>query len=440
MELGTVVRDAPPDGDLDSWIAMQAQRSITAMELAISATGLARQRDNFGQNIVPTAGSVLASTTIGDWNPEPDYFFHWLRDSAIVMRTVVELMEDAASKTERLRWQTHFEHFVRFSLGITGGTAGYDRHYRQNTNPDFRKFLRSERELRALHGDKLLGEPRFNPDGTIDIMRWSRPQYDGPALRALACLRFLAAGGPDSVALSELLAIDLDFTRRQAGKRCIGPWEEKSARHYYVALVQLGALIHGRRFTGKAAIDTERRLYAQLERHWSEKHGIFVAALPSGPAGANDVLDASFLLGVLDADLPDGPHSVDDPRVHDTQRAIEDMYARELPINRTRFAGRTPALGRYHGDKYFGGGAWFPTTLAAAALCYRRASRGGQDRLALVTRGDGFLATIRDLAPFNGALPEQVDRETGQPTSAHQLTWSHAAFVSTSRLRRLLSI
>lgn len=40
-----------------------------------------------------------------------------------------------------------------------------------------------------------------------------------------------------------------------------------------------------------------------------------------------NLLDASFLFAIVDADLPDGPHSVADPRVHATQQAIEDLFA-----------------------------------------------------------------------------------------------------------------
>src|SRR3546814_13984417 len=45
------------------------------------------------------------------------------------------------------------------------------------------------------------------------------------------------------------------------------------------------------------------------------------------------------------------------------------------------------------------------------------------------------MATLRALTPADGALSEQVDRETGAQTSARHLTWSYAAFVSTARLR-----
>ena len=420
---------------LDRWITRQAQHSADMMEQAISATQLVRRREAFGQIVVPAKGSVLASPAIANWNPEPDYFFHWLRDSAIVMRRVAELMGDAQSGTERQRWRRHFEDFVRFSLMLCGAPARSSQW--EMTRREFRKFLRPETEMRALTGDKLLGEPRFNPDGTCDIFRWSRPQHDGPALRALACLRYLAAGGPQTDELVALLRLDLGFTLRHAGRRCVGPWEEAAAHHYYVALVQLGALAHGRAWAEDTDIwsRAERRLRSSLDRHWSEKHQVYMAARPATADCADDLIDASTLLAVLDADLLDGPHSVGDPRVQKTQQKIEDVFAREFPINHARPAGQGPALGRYRVDRYFGGGAWYPTTLAAASLCYRLAQHPGEDHAALVKRGDAFMETVRALTPADGALSEQVDRATGAQTSARNLSWSYAAFIDAARLR-----
>src|SRR3546814_5616737 len=103
---------------LAAWVAKQALRSANAMERAISATALVRRRDAFGQVVVPTAGSVLASPVFADWDPEPDYFFHWVRDSAIVMRSVAELMQDSARAAEGRSWRRPFEDFVRFSLAL----------------------------------------------------------------------------------------------------------------------------------------------------------------------------------------------------------------------------------------------------------------------------------------------------------------------------------
>jgi glucoamylase len=426
---------------LETWLTEQATRSIAALQQAISATHLCRRRERFGQIITPAPGSVLASPVIADWNPEPDYFFHWLRDSAIVMRSVAELLDDAAGEDERRHWRRYFDDFVRFSLNLT--KRGDQKPQRVSVRDDAdSRFLRPAREIRELTGDALLAEPRFNPDGSIDIFRWSRPQYDGPALRAVACLRYLAAGGPLTDALARLLRIDLDFTVRHAGEPCIGPWEEpeQNGFHYYVELVQLGALSHGGAWTGRDAgarnawRAAEQKLRDDLDLYWSDRHQVLMAMRPPSADAADDLLDAATLLAVWDADLPDGPHSVGDARVQKTLGAIESLFARELPINRGRTRG--PLLGRSRRDRYFGGGAWYPTTLAAAGLCYRLAQRSPHDRAALIERGDAFMASLREFTPADGSLSEQIDRATGRQSSARRLTWSYAAFVSAARERR----
>lgn len=418
--------------ELDDWIEQQARLSADLMERAISATNLRRERAAFGQVIVPARGSVLASPVIADWNPEPDYFFHWVRDSAIVMRTVVELVADAPSETERERWTRHFNDFVYFSLALTRINGADYPSPPEKTRLEFHKFLRPHGEIDALTGDAVLGEPRFNPDGSPDVLRWSRPQYDGPALRALACLQFATTGEAVSEAGRELLHRDLDFTSRYAGAACIGPWEEadENAHHYYVALVQLGALVLGRTFLN--APGAEEQLRALLDRHWSTDSEVYAAIWPFRGRGRDDLIDSACLLGVLDADLPDGRHSVDDPRVWQTLAALEDLFAREFPINSGR---KAPALGRSRQDRYFGGNAWYVTTLAAASLCYRRAARARDANL--IARGDAFMSTARDFTPPDGHFSEQIDRTSGAPTSARDLTWSYAAFVSSARLRRI---
>jgi glucoamylase len=423
--------------DLNDWIERQLERSAAALSRAISATDLIRRREPFRQTIVPAKGSVLASPVIADWNPEPDYFFHWVRDAAIAMKAIAELTTVAPGANGR--WRQTFNDCVAFSLALTRiDPAALPAPPRDATDSEFRKFLRGEAELAALSQDTLLGEPRFNPDGTVDILDWSRPQFDGPALRALACLRYLKLGGALTDDIAALLRADLAFTVRHAGEPCIGPWEEpgEHTHHYYVALVQLGALVHGKAWVEnadalQAAIDA---LKASLELHWSQRHRVYLAMWPA--ADAENLIDAATLLAVLDADLPHGAHSVLDPRFQETQTRIEAMFAKALPINHARPADCGPALGRNRADRYFGGGAWYATTLAAAAIYYRRALYPEEDTAALLKRGDRFLATVRWLTPDDGALSEQVDRVTGRQISARRLTWSYAAFVNAACLRR----
>ena len=78
------------------------------------------------------------------------------------------------------------------------------------------QFVRPEAEIREIARDNVLGEPRFDPDGSFDILKWSRPQHDGPALRTLdraAILFFRRRAMRRRCALaSQLLLRDLAFT------------------------------------------------------------------------------------------------------------------------------------------------------------------------------------------------------------------------------------
>ena len=70
---------------LDDWIDKEAHFAAGAMLRAVSATNLVKERPGFGQRVVPRPGSVLASPVLAAYDPDPDYFFHWFRDSAIII-------------------------------------------------------------------------------------------------------------------------------------------------------------------------------------------------------------------------------------------------------------------------------------------------------------------------------------------------------------------
>jgi glucoamylase len=95
-------------------------------------------------------------------------------------------------------------------------------------------------------------------------------------------------------------------------------------------------------------------------------------------------------------------------------------------------------MGRYEGDTYYSGGAYYFSTLAAAEFCYRAAgaAEDRSDALALRERGDGFLRTVQRFTPEDGALSEQFDQATGAQTSARHLAWSYAAFISSITARQ----
>jgi glucoamylase len=128
-------------------------------------------------------------------------------------------------------------------------------------------------------------------------------------------------------------------------------------------------------------------------------------------------------------------------------------------------------MGRYAGDRYFSGGAYYFSTLGAAEFYYALAEAmasaevpvtadnkefllrlcAADDSLALpplaperrkrrfealLRRGDQFMATVAAYTPASGELSEQFDQATGVQTSAKSLAWSHAALITAVARRR----
>jgi glucoamylase len=141
------------------------------------------------------------------------------------------------------------------------------------------------------------------------------------------------------------------------------------------------------------------------------------------------------ILAAIHVGATGDPHSVHDPRMQKTLARLEALFDAAYPINQGRPPQTGPAMGRYAGDAYYSGGAYYFSTLGAAEFCYR-AAVGAADASAWFERGDAFLATVRAFTPPSGDLSEQFDQRTGAQTSAKHLAWSYAAFISCVAARR----
>jgi glucoamylase len=125
--------------------------------------------------------------------------------------------------------------------------------------------------------------------------------------------------------------------------------------------------------------------------------------------------------------------------MHATLEKLEVLFDAAYPINHRRPRDRAPAMGRYQGDVYYSGGAYYFSTLGASEFCFLAAAAhapGCEERRKWVERGDGFLATTRAFTPASGDLSEQFDQRNGEQTSAKHLAWSYAAFISCVTARR----
>ena len=432
--------------DLENWIERQYRYSASAMLNSISRTDLEKSRPGFGHRVRARKGSIIASPVLADWNPEPDYFFHWFRDSAVIidaLRLLYEAQDIGAVALE------HLQDFVRFGLSLQsldGRALVSAPTWRANVADDFVRFLRQDMELSLVHGAAVVAETRVNPDGTLDISSWTRPQHDGAPLRALALLRWartVSFEEPFKSELSTLILSDLAFTHQFWREPSYDMWEEELGLHYHTLCVSAAALNAGADWLsalGNLQLAESYRAEAQtiarkLDEFWLPVQEFYRSRiLPSGTRSPKD-LDIAVVFAAIHA-LAEGPaHSVQDPRVHATLQKLEALFDARYLINRNRRAGTSPAMGRYDGDVYFSGGAYYFSTLGAAELCFRAALNSAHPK-EWIQRGNGYLATVRAHTPGTGEMSEQFDQRTGEQTSARHLGWSYAAFISCISARR----
>ncbi len=432
---------------IESWAGDLARHCAAKLAQAISATGLVMDRSWFGQIVRPAPGSVLASPAARFGQGEPDYFFHWVRDSAAVMEAVRIL---AGAERPAGAWIGRFNEFVRFSLDlrrIDGKRFLETSDFRIRTEPYFQQFLRRDDDIAAVEGARVAGDVRYNADGTLDFILWNRPQHDGPAHRALLAMRFeesgLVPGEEANACLAQLINNDLSYTAANAGQPCFDIWEEDNAQHYYTVLAQFAALEKGAaraERAGSAVLGADLRAKAAglrdlLDSFWSPELGIYRSRLPGPEGDGPKALDFAVILGVLHAGLESGPHSVEDERVERTMAKLEELFAADYAINRSRADGIM--FGRYKGDSYVSGGAYYFSTFGAAEYYYRRARADPKRREALIAKGDAILSRVRDFIPSRGDLTEQFDQLSGAQTSAKDLSWSYACFITARHARQL---
>jgi glucoamylase len=398
---------------LDAWIAKEWDHAAQMMLKSISPVGITKERARFGQVITPKPGSVVASPVLAAYDPDPDYFFHWYRDSALVM-DALRLLRSELPEAENM-----FQDFVRFSLdlqALDGRALPPD--WRDRAQPDFVRFLRQD--AGHAHGAAIPAETRVNPDGTLDITDWPRPQNDGPALRALCVMRWGAEGDA-----AELLRRDLAFVLHHAWQPCFDIWEEEKGLHAYTLRVSAAALAegagwldrHGDAATAELCREEARLLDTALADFWMEEKKHLRSRFVEGGA-PEKLLDMSVILAANHARVLGEPYRL-------TLAHLENLFGNAYAINRG--ASGAPALGRYEGDRYYSGGAYYFSTLAAAEFYYRSGDRA---------KGDAFLETVRAFTPDSGDLSEQFDQNNGAQTSARHLAWSYAAFLTAVAARR----
>ncbi|OGT37732.1 MAG: hypothetical protein A3F11_00920 [Gammaproteobacteria bacterium RIFCSPHIGHO2_12_FULL_37_14] len=428
-------------------------------------------KEGDGRIIHSIPGAVLASP----YNKYPsfiqDYQFHWIRDAAITMQEVVYLYEQANSN-EKQRLKTYLINYINFE--------------------------RQAQKQMSSNGE-VLGEPKFNIDGTLWQGQWGRPQNDGPALRAMTMVsiaqQFMRDGQEKFVrdVLVGVIIADLDYLVTKWKDDTFDLWEELNDQdHFFTKMVQRKALIIGSHLIkslgdvqrADSYLNTANHLTQSLQKHWNAGRG-YLSETVNQQDQRGGGLDSSIILGVLYGNMYDleASFAVNDDRVMSSVYFIRNAFSGLYRLN-IENANQPPLLGRYPNDVYDGnqslyGNPWVITTNALAQYYYTLANvylKIGKINVtsnnllffkqinpklvmkeeeilfsanpnkfytvinSLIEEGDKTLSIIKryavcyvDSSCYH--FSEQIDRTSGQQTSAKDLTWGYATILTAMQAR-----
>ncbi|RUR11654.1 glycoside hydrolase family 15 protein [Legionella sp. km772] len=413
-----------------------------AFAFVFSTEEIQRLQENFFANI-QSSGAIIASPS----DKRPNYYFDWVRDSAIAMNLIETWYETSSSAKEKDSYQHYLKTYIAWTERI-----------QQQSDP--------------LPGQDILGEPKFYLSGLPFEAPWGRPQNDGPALRALVLIRFsneLLVNKQDiayikthlynaSMEPSRMGVIkrDLEYVAHHWQEPNFDLWEEVYGHHFFTIMAQQKALIEGAELANRlddkpAAIFYKKQAHLiqqRLYEHLDYENTLIQATLAPHPGPQKTLeLDSSVILALLMHPHKEGVFSPADPFVQNTIKALHQQFNEMFPINNN--AADAILFGRYPGDSYDGystnsvGNPWFILTATMAEYYYSLAdslladTQNKGQALAYVQLGDNYLELIKHYAP-DLKLGEQINLNTGEQQGAVSLTWSYVSVLRAIHLREQL--
>lgn len=358
-------------------------------------------------------GMVVASPS----RSNPDYYYDWVRDTALTYRSLIDLYE--------LKKDPEIKNMIFTWVSAEA--------YRQK-QPTF----------------SGLGEPKYFIDGSGYTGGWGRPQNDGPALRALAMVKFarilLNEGNQDFVLKNlyhgvipadSVIKKDLEYSAHHWRASSFELWEEEKGMHFYTLLSQHTALQEGAKLArelgdGGAAdfYEQESKKIAQYlkDEFVDDRIGILNSKyLVNGGLGYKHAnIDVAPLLALNHNSPYQTLFTRNSPEV---KRYLDVMVKtfKDLYRVNAEYPNLGVAIGRYPEDRYDGytttgeGNPWFLATLALGEhYCFI-----GRIDLAEKQFNRALLHSDR-----NGSMSEQFNQHSGNMQGAYQLTWSHSAFMT----------
>lgn len=432
------------------------------------------------QTITAMPGAIIASPALPDTQFSQSYFFHWVRDGAITMSAICLLYQRCCDPIKKANYKEIILNYVNFVEKI-------------QSQP-------------AKNGIHILGEPKFNIDGTLWTGVWGRPQIGGAACQAAALTKIamilLEEGGYDAIVNkiyntnpNSLLKANLEYCASTSACDSFNVWEELNGNHFSVRFVQRTALLAGAKLAEKLNdpgasayyLKTVTQINELLKTHWNENLGYyFETQNEENQLGGG--IDSSLLITLFHGQFLqiDDEFSLTSSRVLSTifyiQTSFESLYHINIE-NKMSGNNEGPLIGRYVQDVYDGnhsiyGNPWILCSNMLAAIYYAIASALSNGKNitvdffsqpflsqlsptlkfslnesidsqhqhfnqiieCLFKKGDAILQAVKKHSTtyLDGTIlhmAEQIDRTSGQPVSARDLSWSYASLISAINAR-----
>jgi glucoamylase len=415
-------------------------------------------------------GTVVASPS----KSRPDYYYHWVRDASLVMLTIERLYQEsklngAGTQQDLLALLKDYADITRIHQQKQTPAGMGEVKYHVDGNPFTGSWGRPQNDGPALRA--------------LTFIKYAR------ILMAQGQISYVKEVLYDSRQPSQsIIKKDLEYVSHNWQQHDFDLWEESMGHHFFTRICQRRALLEGAELArqmgdhGAASwYDQQARaLESQISSHWDEQRGFLrTANNRSGGIDYKQGLDSSVIIAAIEMQK-DGDQffSILDDRYMATANKLRQTFANIYSINKN-YPHLGTAIGRYPEDQYDGydtgkiGNPWLLTTMSFASYYYKiaralkqngrlkvtyrnrdfyahlantiglesdqlthaRVFKQGEKMFdglvhALIEEGDRYVARVRFHLGPDGAMSEQMNRESGYMQGAAHLTWSYSSFIN----------
>ena len=356
-------------------------------------------------NTTTNPGIIIASPS-----ESPPYKYHWIRDSALVMRTFVDMYETTKEPI-------YFQYIIN--------------------------YIENESKLQNLETRSGLGEPKYEINCSAFNGEWGRPQNDGPALRGIMLFKIIELFNYkyDTIInnlIVPILVKDIKYIQENYNKESYDIWEEIKGWHFYTRMVQLKFLKDSLRYKRlfnklinfQLIEECCQKLGESLKDHICDNH---IISSFNSSGSISKYHDAANILAYCHIDYDkDILKIVPLEYINDTCLKLLYSFRKKYSDDELNL------IGRYPNDKYYDGQIWIICSLALGQIyielyknrnimkydspMHRSKSNPNNNYIEVANE---ILERILTLDP-NLILPEQFNPTTNEMISANKLTWNYS--------------